>query len=35
VHLVAIILVVLAIALVMAPAALHRQMHQQAVTQRA
>jgi hypothetical protein len=34
VHLVAIILVVLAIALVMAPAALHRQMHQQAVTQR-
>jgi hypothetical protein len=33
VHLVAIILVVLAIALVMAPAALHRQMHQQAVTQ--
>jgi uncharacterized membrane protein YidH (DUF202 family) len=33
-HLVAIILVVLAIALVMAPAALHRQMHQQAVTQR-
>jgi Family of unknown function (DUF6328) len=34
VHLVAIILVVLAIALVMAPAALHRQVHQQAVTQR-
>ena len=34
VHLAAIILLVLAIALVMAPAALHRQMHEQAVTAR-